>query len=93
MKQEIITEEQWFNVNQSYNRDPYRSIYFGNVNGNTIFILTFYIFNKIVIDPSYDGSTYIIKSEPRCLRQMCYVKLKYNGTLSNRISGCFSFIL
>lgn len=40
-----------------------------------------------------DSLNYILKSQPRCTRQMCSVKLKYNGTLSNRSSGCLSFSL
>ncbi|CAF3561569.1 unnamed protein product [Adineta steineri] len=40
-----------------------------------------------------DDSTYIIRSEGHCLEQMCSIKLKYNGSLSNSINGCLSFIL
>ncbi|CAF3556388.1 unnamed protein product [Adineta steineri] len=40
-----------------------------------------------------DDSTYIIRSEGHCLEQMCSIKLKYNGSLSNTINGCLSFIL
>ncbi|CAF0950458.1 unnamed protein product [Adineta steineri] len=40
-----------------------------------------------------DDSTYIIRSEGHCLEQMCSIKLKYNGSLSNTIDGCLSFIL
>jgi len=70
----IIKDEQWFNVNQSNRRDPYRSILFWK-----------YQYGK--------GANYILTSEPRCIRQMCSVKLKYNGTLSSRTSGCLSFSL
>lgn len=39
------------------------------------------------------GANYILTSEPRCIRQMCSVKLKYNGTIATRSSGCLSFSL
>ena len=53
------------------------------------------IFNLLYIylDRSGKDANYILTSEPRCLRQMCSVKLTYNGTLSNRASGCLSFSL
>lgn len=93
----IIIEEQWFNVNQSHRRDPYRSVLFWKrTNGNGIFLmflLTFVNLSMSCIDPSWNGATYILKSEPRCIRQMCSIVLKYNGTLSTRISGCLSFTL
>ena len=38
-------------------------------------------------------STYILRSEGQCLRQMCSIKLKYNGTKSKRKDGCLAFIL
>ncbi len=44
-------------------------------------------------DGNQIGANYILTSEPRCIRQMCSVRLKYNGTLSTRISGCLSFSL
>ena len=47
----------------------------------------------MVKDPFRKGANYILTSEPRCLRQMCSVKLRYNGTLSTRTSGCLSFSL
>jgi hypothetical protein len=39
------------------------------------------------------NKTYILKSEGQCLRQMCSIKLKYNGTIPKRKDGCLSFIL
>jgi hypothetical protein len=39
------------------------------------------------------NKTYILKSEGQCLRQMCLIKLKYNGTIPKRKDGCLSFIL
>ena len=41
-----------------------------------------------------ENGSYILSSQPRCLRQMCAVKLKYNRTISStRSRGCLSFAL
>lgn len=41
-----------------------------------------------------ENGSYILSSQPRCLRQMCQVKLKYNRTIgSTRSRGCLSFSL
>lgn len=37
--------------------------------------------------------SFLLTSEPRCMNQMCNVQLRYNGTISNRFSGCLSFSL
>ena len=42
---------------------------------------------------SVDGTRYVLSSIPLCLRQMCLVTLKYNGSLSTSRGGCLSFSL
>ena len=40
-----------------------------------------------------NGTSYVLSSSPSCLRQMCLVTLKYNGSLSTHRNGCLSFSL
>ncbi len=51
-----------------------------------IFVLFYFVFIE-------DESTYILRSEGECINKMCKIKLKYNGSLSNKRDGCLSFIL
>ncbi|CAF0889256.1 unnamed protein product [Rotaria sordida] len=73
----LYRKEQWFNYNQTNQKDSY----------------DYSIFWRKIHDESLDSSTYILKSEGECVDRMCYVKLKYNGSLSNNNDGCLSFIL
>ncbi|CAF3366396.1 unnamed protein product [Rotaria socialis] len=75
----ITKQEQWFNINQTHRQDPYRSILFWRRTNGSV----------------GRDATYILTSEPQCIRQICSVELKYNGTLSllNPISGCLSFFV
>ncbi|CAF0934255.1 unnamed protein product [Rotaria sordida] len=73
----ITIEQQWFNINQSHLRDPYRSV----------------LYWKYASDSAWHDATYILTSKPQCIRQMCSVILKYNGTSSNLTNGCLSFTL
>ncbi|CAF1284587.1 unnamed protein product [Rotaria sp. Silwood1] len=74
---QITIQQQWFNINQSHVRDPYRSV----------------LFWKHTSGSAWHGATYILSAKPQCVRRMCSVKLKYNGTLSSLTSGCLSFTL
>ncbi|CAF3323262.1 unnamed protein product [Rotaria socialis] len=73
----LFGKEQWFNYNQISQQ---------NSSGSSI------VWSKIN-DESLNSSTYIIKSGGECMNRMCRVKLKYNGSISNNIDGCLSFIL
>ncbi|CAF3319414.1 unnamed protein product [Rotaria sp. Silwood2] len=74
----ITMEQQWFNINQSHARDPYKSIL---------------VWKHASVGSRWHGGTYILTSKPSCVRQMCSVRLKYNGTLPSLTSGCLSFTL
>ncbi|CAF0871188.1 unnamed protein product [Rotaria sp. Silwood1] len=73
----LYRNEQWFNYNQANQQGSYDSS----------------IVWRKSKDESLDSSTYILKSEGECADRMCYIKLKYNGSLSNNNDGCLSFIL
>jgi hypothetical protein len=73
-------KEQWFNVNQTNRGNSY--LFWRKINSKITFIKNY-----------KDNSTYIIRSEGRCLRHMCHVKFQSNGSLSKNNDGCLSFIL